>query len=114
MDDSDDPDQQARSTTQYQMHQKDAFEPLSFQLPLPGENASNHHRYRCHRRGQQIAISCCGQNSLFRPLRQKIKRHTCDKECDRKMNQDHVLRMFGQQRRFEVEWMQGLSPFTAR
>jgi hypothetical protein len=30
------------------------------------------------------------------------------------MNQDHMLRVFRKQRRFDVEGMQGFSQFTAR
>ena len=108
------PDQQAGSTAEDHMYQEDPFEPLPFELPLPGENSGNQYRHRDHCRSQQIAISCCGQQSLFRPLRQKVKRHACNEKGDRKMNQDHVLRMFREQRRFDVERMQGLFSLTAR
>src|SRR5713226_2792898 len=108
------PDQQARSTAKYKMQQEDALEPLPFQLPLPGEHSGNQHRHRDHRRSQKIAVSCRSQNLPLRPLRQEIKRHARNKQGDRKMNQHHVLRVFGQQRRFDVEWMQGLFSLTAR
>ena len=96
------------------MHQEEAFEPLPFELPLPGENAGNQYRHHDNRRSQQITISCCGQKLPFRPLREKIKGHPRDKQGDRKMNQHHVLRVFRKQRRFDVERMQGLSSLTAR
>ncbi len=90
------PDHRARSTAKHQMHQENALEPLPFELPLPGEDSGNQDRHRCQRRRQQIAIGCCCQNALFFSLRQIIKFHPCDKQRDRKMNQDHVLRVFRQ------------------
>src|SRR5882762_1541904 len=41
VDEPHDPDQQARCTAKHQMHQKDAFEPLPFELPLPRDNSGD-------------------------------------------------------------------------
>ncbi len=108
------PDQQAGSAPQDQVQQENAFEPLPFELPLPRKDAGNHDRNRCECRSKQIAIRRRSQNLPFRPLRRKIKSHARDEQGDRKMNQDDVLRVFREQRRFDVEGMQGLSLFTAR
>ncbi len=96
------------------MHQENAFEPLPFELPLPRENSGDQNGHRDDCRSQQIAIGCRGQDLALRPLRHKIKRHARDKQGDRKMNQDHVLCVFREQRRFDVEGMQDLSLLTAR
>jgi len=109
-----DPDQQAGSTSKDQVHQENSFEPLPFKLPLPGENAGNHDWNRNNCRSQQIAIRRSNQNLPFRPMRREIKGHARNEQGDRKMYQDHVLRVFRQQRCFDVEGMQGFSSLTAR
>src|SRR6266581_1718116 len=96
------------------MYKEDAFEPLPFELPLPRENAADEHWQGRERRHKEIPEGRRCQRTPFRPLRHKIKSHSRDKQGDREMNQDHVLRVFRKQRRLEVEGLQGLFSLTAR
>ena len=43
--------------------------------------------------------------AVLRPLRDEVKHHAGQKQCDRKVDQHHVLRVFGEKRRLDVKRM---------
>jgi hypothetical protein len=47
-------------------------------------------------------------------MRHEIERHSRKEQCNRKMNQHHVLRMLRENHRFELERMQSLFSLTGR
>jgi len=96
------------------MHQKDAFQFLTLEFPLPRENAGACHGYGCDRRDEQVVVGCRSQQALLLLLRKKIKEHADDKQRDREVDQHDVLRMLCENHSFYVERMQGCSSLTAR
>jgi hypothetical protein len=96
------------------MHQKDAFQFLSLEFPLPRENSSDYHGYGCDRRDEQVVVGRRSQQALPLPLRKKIKDDADDKQRDREVDQHDVLRMLRENYCFYVEWMQDRSLLTAR
>src|SRR6266436_1467708 len=108
------PDQHARHGTHHQVHQKDAFEFLPLEFPLPRDNSSDHDRYGCERRDEQVVVGGRSQQSLLLPLRKKIKENADSKQGDGEVNQHNVLRMFGEEYGLNVERVQGFSSLTAR
>src|SRR4029450_1457891 len=75
------------------MQEQVSFKARTFQLPLPCcQTARNRHRRR--KRGCDKIIVCGpGHRWIPSPDRQKVKRHADDKERNRKMNDDWVLRV---------------------
>jgi len=108
------PDECAGDASQHQMLQEDALKPLPFQLPLPGKNASDQDRNRRKCRHEQVAVRGRGQALPLCPVRKKVEGHARKEQRNRKVDQDHVLRMFCEKHRLEVERVQGLAPLTAR
>ncbi len=108
------PNQHARHGTRHQVHQKDAFQFLPLEFPLPRDNSSDHDRYGCERRDEQVVVGGCSQQSLLLPLRKKIKENADSKQGDGEVNQHNVLRMFREEYGLNVERVQGFSSLTAR
>ena len=80
--------------------------PFSFwpsNAQLPRRKARRYHRHGEARSQQQIEVRRRGQAPALGPLRDKVERHGHHKQRDRKMNQHHMLRVFGQYNGFEVE-----------
>jgi hypothetical protein len=96
------------------MHQKDAFQFLALEFPLPRENPGDNHGYGCDRRDEQVVVGSRSQQALLIPLRKEIKEDADDKQRDREVNQHDVLRMLRENHSFYVKRMQGRSSFTAR
>jgi hypothetical protein len=96
------------------MHQKDAFQFLPLEFPLPRENPSDNHGDGCDRRDEQVLVGSHSQQALLLPLRKEIKEDADDKKRNREMNQHDVPRMFRENYCFYVERMQGRSLLTAR
>jgi hypothetical protein len=96
------------------MHQKDAFQFLPLEFPLPREDSGDNHGHGCDRRDEQVVVGSRSQQVLPLPLRKKIKEDADDKQRDREMNQHHVLRVLRENYGLYVERMQSRSSLTAR
>src|SRR5215471_4544691 len=88
------------------MHEKDAFESLTFQRPLPRHEAGDDHRYRRDRRDEKIVVGGRSEQAMLCPLPKKIKQYTHNEQRDGKVNQHHMLCVLGENYRFYVERMQ--------
>jgi len=93
MDEPNYPDQESRNARHHEMHQENAFEFLSLQLPLPRENPRGDHRRGGNRRDQKVVVSRGHQRAVALPLAEKIKEHTDDEEGNREVDQHDVLRV---------------------
>src|SRR5579864_3365360 len=91
------------------MHQKDAFQFLALEFPLPCKNPGGYRRNGCDRRDEQVVVGGRSQQALLLPLRKKIKEDADDKQRDWEMNQHDVLRMLREEHCIYVERMQGRS-----
>src|ERR1700721_1224176 len=88
------------------MHQQNALELFSFELELPGEDASGDHWHRRNRRTQQIVIGYGSESPPFAALRQEVEDYADDKQGDGKVNQYDVLRMLRKQCGLDVKRVQ--------
>src|SRR4029077_11983557 len=107
-------DQDARQASHHQMHQKDAFQFLPLEFPLPREYSGDNHGHGCDRRDEQVVVGSRGQQALLLPLPKEIKENADDKQRDREVDQHDMLRMLRQKYCFYVERMQGRSSLTSR
>src|SRR5713226_3646468 len=107
-------DQDARQASHHQMHQKDAFQFLPLEFPLPRKNSGDNHGYGCYRRDEQVVVGRRSQQALLLPLRKEIKEDADDKQRNREVDQHDVLRMLRENYCFNVKRVQGRSSLTAR
>src|SRR5215469_4814153 len=85
------------------MKQQDALQFLSFELELPGEYPGGYHRY-CRNCGhEEVVVSRGRQGGFSCHLSAQIKRHGGYEQSNRKMDQDDVLGVLGQQHSLWVE-----------
>lgn len=91
------------------MHQKDAFQLLTLEFPLPRKKSGDYSGYRSDRCDKQVVIGRRGQQVVPLPLRKKVKEDADDKQPNRKVNEDDVLGMLREKYRFYVKRVQGLS-----
>ena len=100
-------DKNSGCASQNEVNQQQSFQLLSRQLPLPGSNASRERGQNKNRRCDKVKIGRCRQHrfplNAFCPARRKIESDARQKQRNRKVNQDDMLRVFRQQRRFEIE-----------
>src|SRR5580704_15676739 len=89
----------------HQMHQEDPFQFLTFEFPLPRENARDNNGQGGDRRDAQVVVSRRGQQLVSLPLRQEIEEDTDDKQRDWKVNQHDVLCVLGKKYRLNVKEM---------
>jgi hypothetical protein len=89
----------------HQVHQKDAFQFLTFEFPLPRDNSRDNDGQGGNRCDAQVVVSRHSQKLLSLPLRQEIKEDTDAKQRDWKVNQHNVLCMLGEKYRFDVKRM---------
>src|SRR5580658_6916515 len=82
-----DPDEHQRSATQNQMQQQNSFEFLPFELELPREQPRSNYGNRGNGRAKQIVVSRHCEGVFLGDLRQKVKDHSGNEQCDWKMDQ---------------------------
>ncbi|PYT56851.1 MAG: hypothetical protein DMG35_21340 [Acidobacteria bacterium] len=108
------PNHQARANPEREVQEKRTLQTLALELPLPGEQTGDQHRNGGKRGNQEIAVRGRSQQAPVGPKRQKIERHTSNKQRYRKMDQHDVLGMFREQRRLQVERIQHFVALIAR
>jgi len=90
------------------MQKQDASESLAFQLQLPGEESGDKGG-NCRQGGnKQVVVRRIRKCAALGPVRDEVKDHGRDEQCDWKMNQNDVLGVFGKHYRSEIKriWAQ--------
>ena len=82
------------------MQEQGALEPLSFERPLPCDNAGDHDWYGGDRRDEKVIVGCRSQHAVLRPVRQTIEQNARDEQGDGKVNQHHMLGVLREKYRF--------------
>src|SRR5439155_8162918 len=93
--------------TEDQVQSQVALEPLAAVLPLPGKEPGGNRGQGGDRRRDQVVVSGGRQVAVAPPTREKVEGETGHEQGNRKVDQDHVLRVFRQQRGPEVKWVHG-------
>src|SRR4029077_10872170 len=90
------------------------FQFLSLECELPGQNARGEHRHGRNRRYQKIEVGRFGQSAPPGAMSQEVEQYARSKQRDRKMDQNHMLRMFREEDGFDIERIYAHRPFTAQ
>src|ERR1700680_2033264 len=101
----DQPDQHGRGPGQCQMQKQNALQFLPLQLKLPRQYAGCDCGQRRNSCPEQVVVRGVRQALSLSPPRDEIKRHAGDEQSNWKMDEHHMLCVFGQQYCFQVEWM---------
>src|SRR5580693_1784912 len=101
------PDERARGEAEHQVLEQHALEPLAGELELPGEEAGRDDRQGRDGRHGKVPVGRRGESGAPPPARHGVEGDGGKVEGDREMDQDDVLRMFGEQGRPGVERVQG-------
>jgi hypothetical protein len=79
---------------------------LVLKLELPCEDTRRQKRDRRKGRHQQVVVGCVLQARSLRPVINEIEGHCSNKQRDRKMDEHYVLRVFCEQNRLRIKWIQ--------
>ena len=92
------------------MLQQDSLEFLALELELPREKTGRDDHWRRNCGHDKVVIGGRGEGVALRQLRDEVKRNAREKQGDREVNQHDVLRVFGQQRFANTEWVHSWQP----
>ena len=97
------PDENGGEKAQNHVLKQQALQWRGLQLPSPGEDACPQDRHRHERGHNEIVVSHHCECGLSQETGNKIKHHCNQKQRDGKMDQHHMLGMFCEQGRFQIE-----------
>lgn len=92
-----DPNQETRSDSQDQVKEQIPFQPGALELKAPRKDPACNHGNRRERCQEQVVVGGCAYGGLLFPLRDGVEQYSNNEKRNRKMDQDHVLSVFGKQ-----------------
>jgi len=85
------------------MLKQSAFEALSFKLQLPGNDSRDESRNCRQRSDKEIVVRRIRKGAALGRIRDEVEDNRDNEQCDREMDQDDVLGVFGKQHCFDIE-----------
>jgi len=85
------------------MQKQVAFESLAFELQLPSKDSGDNDRNCRQRSNQQVIVRRIREGAAPGPVRDEVKSNGRNEQRNRKMDQDHVLRVFGKYHRPDIK-----------
>lgn len=82
-----------------------AAQVLAFELPLPGRDSRKDRGNRGDGGGDSGEVRRSQQRCVLPPLGERVERGAHENERDGKVDERDVLRVLGEQRRFQIEWV---------